>query len=350
MSTRIFVIGASHSGLRDLCSLVERLPVDFPAPILIAQHVSPDSRSRLAEMLSAAGPLPACHPRSGESIRNGHIYVAPPDHHMLVRPKYVWLSRGPRENHQRPALDVLFRSAALAYGAGVVSVVLTGYLDDGTAGAMAVKAGGGSVIVQDPVEASASQMPTSALRHISRVDHCCGIVGIAALMETYANEVVPKAPPFEARALLEAEDRLAEGVFTPADWQLLVRAGKFSGLSCPECHSALWELPAEGMLRFRCHSGHAYSAQSLASAQAEVRQTSQASLYSALLDELALSERILAEPSYRLETEFANDVQRRVSQLMLEAHQIRKWSNAILAGSGIEAPITPPSVIGAGTN
>jgi two-component system chemotaxis response regulator CheB len=139
MSTRIFVIGASHSGLQALCGLVARLPANFPAPVFIVQHTAREGRSRLPELLSKAGPLPASHPRAGESIRPGHIYVAPPDHHMLVRPKYVWLSRGPRENQIRPAVDPLFRSAALAYGAAVVGVVLTGYLDDGTAGAVSVK-------------------------------------------------------------------------------------------------------------------------------------------------------------------------------------------------------------------
>jgi two-component system chemotaxis response regulator CheB len=262
---------------------------------------------------------------------------------MLIRPKYVWLSRGPRENHSRPAVDPLFRSAALAYGAALVGVVLTGYLDDGTAGAVAVKARGGTIVVQDPSEASAPSMPTSALTHVLDVDHCGKLEEIAALMVRLANDDPPTVASREARSLLEIEDRFAEGKFTPSDWQMLISAGRFSGLSCPECHGALCELPEKNMLRFRCHSGHAYSAQSLASAKADEAESARSALHAALMEELALGERVLVESTYRRETEFANELGRRMGRLMLEAHQVQKWSTGMLEGSGFEPPLTAPN-------
>jgi len=346
MSTRIFVIGASHSGLQALCGLVARLPANFPAPVFIVQHTAREGRSRLPELLSKAGPLPASHPRAGESIRPGHIYVAPPDHHMLVRPKYVWLSRGPRENQIRAAVDPLFRSAALAYGAAVVGVVLTGYLDDGTAGAVSVKARGGTVVVQDPTEATAPSMPTSALAHVPEVDHCGKVEEIAALLVQLANDDPPTVSPLEARTLLEIEDRCAEGKMTPVDWQVLASAGRLTSLSCPECHGPLCELPEKTMLRFRCHCGHAYSAQSLTIAKSEEADVTRSALRAVLTEEALLAERVLADASYRREIEFADELGRRVSRLMLEAHQVQHWSTSMLEGSGFEPPVTAPNAAG----
>jgi two-component system, chemotaxis family, protein-glutamate methylesterase/glutaminase len=343
MSSRLFVIGASHSGLQALCSLVADLPANFPAPVFIVQHTAREGHSRLPEFLSAAGPLPAAHARSGEFIRPGHIYVAPPDHHMLVRPKYVWLSRGPRENHTRPAVDPLFRSAALAYGAAVVGVVLTGYLDDGTAGAIAVKARGGTVIVQNPAEATAPSMPTSALNHVPDVDHCGNVKEIAALLVQLAGDDPPTVASLDARVQLEIEDRAAEGKMTAADWNVLAGLGRFSGLSCPECHGPLCELPDKNMLRFRCHCGHAYSAQSLASAKSEEADALRSALLAALSEESALADRALAEPAYRREPLFAGELTRRSSRLMVEAHQVRNWSTGMLEGSGIEPLAIPPN-------
>lgn len=346
MSSRLFVIGASHSGLQALCALLADLPANFPAPVFIVQHAAREGHSRLPELLAKAGPLPASHPRPGESIRPGHIYVAPPDHHMLVRPKYVWLSRGPRENHTRPSVDPLFRSAALAYGTAVVGVVLTGYLDDGTAGAIAVKARGGTVIVQNPADATAPSMPRSALNHVPDVDHCGDVKEIAALLVQLANDDPPTVTSLEARALLEIEDRAAEGKMTSSDWGVLAGMGRFNGLSCPECHGPLCELPDRHMLRFRCRCGHAYSAQSLASAKSEEADSIRSALRAALIEESALAERVLAEPTYRQETEFTGEIGGRVSRLMVEAHQIQNWSTSLLEGSGVEALATPPNAAG----
>jgi two-component system chemotaxis response regulator CheB len=168
----MFVIGASLSGIDAISELVSKLPAGFPAPIFIAQHVAPHSPGMLPYLLSKAGPLPALHPKHASLFEPGHIYVAPPDRHMLIKKGYIILSHGPQENLARPAIDPLFRSAAVEYGPAVVGVVLTGQLNDGTLGLLMIKDRGGFAIVQEPKEATARSMPLSAIRHM-KVDKVC---------------------------------------------------------------------------------------------------------------------------------------------------------------------------------
>jgi two-component system chemotaxis response regulator CheB len=159
----IIVIGASVGGVETLTQLVAHLPEDLPAAVFVVLHISPDAPSVLGRILSRSGPLPARAAQDDEPIQHGRIYVAPPDHHMLVKQGYVSVVRGPKENRPRPAIDPLFRSAAAAYRSRVIGVVLTGLLDDGTAGMLAVKRCGGTAIVQDPEEALYPDMPRSVL-------------------------------------------------------------------------------------------------------------------------------------------------------------------------------------------
>ena len=172
MMTRrdIVVIGASAGGVNALLSLAQALPPGFPAAVLIVLHIG-SHRSMLPELLTSSGSHRAIHPQDGEPLAPGTIYVAPPAHHMLIEGDVVRLTRGAKEHHARPAIDPLFRSAALAHGPRVIGVILTGRQDDGTAGLRAVKACGGITVVQDPADAEEPGMPTSALRHV-QVDHC----------------------------------------------------------------------------------------------------------------------------------------------------------------------------------
>ncbi len=201
MTKRIFVIGSSLSGIDALSNLVAQLPANFPAPIFITQHVASHSPGLLPQILTRAGHLPASHPKNGELIEPGRIYVAPPDRHMLIRKGYVTLSHGPRENLARPAIDPLFRSAALAYGPAVAAAVLTGQLDDGTAGLLAVKDRGGTTIAQDPKEATARSMPESAIRY-AKVDYCLTLREMGALFVDLAHDDPPAVTADDTQKLM----------------------------------------------------------------------------------------------------------------------------------------------------
>jgi two-component system chemotaxis response regulator CheB len=164
---RIVVVGASAGGVEALIQLTKALPADFPAPIFVTIHIPPDSPSILPEILKRHGRLDARHAQDGMLYKAGTIYIAPPDHHMLIgSDRMVRLDRGPRENRHRPAIDPLFRSAAVAAGPAAIGAVLTGALDDGTAGLIAIKQCGGVAIVQDPADAAYRTMPQSAIENV----------------------------------------------------------------------------------------------------------------------------------------------------------------------------------------
>ena len=173
MDHDIILLGASAGGVDALIRLCSGLPRDLPAALLVVQHIAPTSRSMLPRLLCRAGPLPAAHAEDREAIRPGRIYVAKPDHHLLVNAAdhRLMLRRGPHENRSRPAIDPLFRSAAVAFGPRVVGGVLSGLLEDGTAGLVAIKAYGGISVVQSPEDAAWPDMPRNALRGDSP-DHC----------------------------------------------------------------------------------------------------------------------------------------------------------------------------------
>jgi two-component system chemotaxis response regulator CheB len=329
VADRIVVIGASLSGIDALASLIGALPANFSAPILITQHVASHSPGMLPQILSETCKLPVTHPRSPQLIEPGHVYVAPPDRHMLVRKGgYISLSHGPHENFARPAIDPLFRSCALVYGPAVIGVVLTGQLDDGTAGLLAVKACGGTTIVQDPAEATAPSMPSSALRHV-QVDHTCKLADMARLLTQLAADAPTDPVSDHARALIEIENRIAEGVFNVGDWWQLEQMSTPSGLNCPLCRCALYEIAEQPLLRFRCRSGHGFSALTLLSCQGDVRESQQSSLFGTLIEEITLSRRLLADPTYRGELHITGGLAARVASLEKKTAQICDWLHAM---------------------
>jgi len=290
MPKDIIVIGASAGGLEALRSLVGGLPEDLRASVFVVLHTSADSPGLLAAILGRAGKLPVSAAVDGERIRPGRIYVAPPDHHLIVEPGIVRTTRGPRENRFRPAIDPLFRSAAQTYGPRVVGVILTGYLDDGTAGLWMVKRLGGTAVVQDPEDALVDSMPRSALLHV-RVDHCLPLADIAPLLTRLSSEAaeegefeVPEETNIEV-SIAKTDKALEAGV---------LKLGEPSNYACPECHGVLLQLREEERIRFRCHTGHAYSLESLV---AEIDQAIEESLWSAIrsVEEKVLLMRHLAE-------------------------------------------------------
>ena len=259
MATKhLVVIGASAGGIEALRNVVRGLPADFPAAIAVVLHTSPHAPGVLHEILERSGSLPAVYPRDGERLDAGRIYVAPPDHHLLVEPGRVRVSKGPRENRFRPAIDPLFRSAAQVFGPAAIGVILTGNLDDGAAGLWTIKQLGGIAVVQDPAEAMFPSMPRSAMDVVA-VDYVVPLAGVAPLLTQLtarpAGDVgeVPERVDVEVKVAKE-EDPVDAGV---------TRLGSPSPLACPECHGVLLEVKEANRVRFRCHTGHAYSAESL---------------------------------------------------------------------------------------
>jgi two-component system chemotaxis response regulator CheB len=260
----IVVIGASAGGVEAISKVVAGLPRDLKAAVFVVLHLS-RGRSVLPEILTRAGRLPAKHPIDGELIQHGRIYVAVPDHHLTIEDDHVRVLHGPTENSARPAVDPLFRSAARTYGSRVIGIVLTGSLDDGTSGLAAVKEAGGIAVVQDPEEAFAPSMPRSALEFV-QVDHVLPLHEISGLVVSLVREESEESTSRKGPHLrqLEADLRPPDIPIHEGD-----RPGRMAVVTCPECHGALWETDEESILRFRCRVGHAYSAESMLSAQTD---------------------------------------------------------------------------------
>ncbi|HUQ52407.1 MAG TPA: chemotaxis protein CheB [Gammaproteobacteria bacterium] len=254
------VVGSSAGGVRALRSLVGELPADLPAAVLVVNHIPAGSRSALPVILDEAGPLTAKPAEDGERLKHGTVYVAPPDRHLLVEKGRLRLTRGPRENRVRPCIDTLFRSAAVDLGPRVIGVVLSGTLDDGTAGLWAIKDRGGVAIVQRPTEAEYPDMPENAMKHVD-VDHVLPAAEISAKLAELVRERTGSAMPvpeaMAAEAALELHgSALKEGVLS---------LGKASPNACPECHGSLIEINQGSITRYRCHTGHGFSLQTLMS-------------------------------------------------------------------------------------
>jgi two-component system chemotaxis response regulator CheB len=258
----VIVIGASAGGVEALSQLVAQFPSDLAASIFIVLHTAPDSPGLLAQILDNRGPLRATIPADGEPIEPGVIYVAPPDRHLLVKPGHMHLTRGPRENRSRPAIDVLFRSAAIAYGPRVVGVILTGLLNDGVVGLLAVQRCGGVTVAQDPADATYPDMPHNALKVVA-ADYVLPLAEMGAVLARLAGEPAPAAAP--APLDIVAEARFAERGVEMSDGE--VQLGQATSLSCPECNGPLQRLENDAVHRYRCHVGHAYTAESLAADQ-----------------------------------------------------------------------------------
>ncbi|MGC2694233.1 MAG: chemotaxis protein CheB [Candidatus Angelobacter sp.] len=255
----IIVIGTSVGGVDALQRLVSGLPKDFPAALFVVLHVPAEGASVLPDILKRAGELPASHPRDGDPIRIGHIYVAPPDNHLLIEDGKVRVMHGPKENRHRPAVDPLFRSAAAWYGPRVIGVVLTGAMDDGTAGLLSIKKRGGVAVVQDLDDAVCADMPRSALEIVD-VDHVAPLESMPALLQELVREQVAENGTGKSSRLTK-ESKIAQlDMETIEDEN---RPGKPSSFGCPECGGVLWELDGEQMVRFRCRVGHAFTANSL---------------------------------------------------------------------------------------
>lgn len=258
----IIVIGASAGGVYALKDLVTSLPADLKASIFVVMHVSPHAPSFLPDILTSAGPLPAIHPKDGELVQPGYIYIAPPDHHLLIEFDQVLVKKGPKENRFRPSIDALFRSAAYTHGPRVIGIVMTGMLDDGTSGMWSVKRLGGITIVQEPDEAMYPSMPDNVLDNVE-VDYRLPVTDMAALLAGLTNETVSVKTklPEEEDHLMETEVNIAaqDSAFDLG----ILDLGELTPLTCPECNGALVSIKEGKLIRYRCHTGHAFTASSL---------------------------------------------------------------------------------------
>lgn len=260
----IVVVGASAGGVESLIAFVRALEPDLPATILVVLHVPASGASALPHILQRVGKLPVEVAISGQELQPGRIVIAPPDRHLVVVDNKLRTSHGPRENGHRPAVDVLFRSAARACGSRVIAVVLSGSLDDGTAGAIAVKDRGGLVLAQAPTDAAYPGMPQSAIEHVDVTE-----IGTAAQLGGAVSRLCRTPAPARKDGpdltLVEAEMAGTFDIAIAVDDQ----PGHPAGFGCPECHGTLFEIEDGGLLRFRCRLGHAWSSHGLLLEQAQ---------------------------------------------------------------------------------
>jgi two-component system chemotaxis response regulator CheB len=332
----IVVIGASAGGIDALKVLVSSLPKDLDAAVFITLHVPPYSMGIVAEILERAGSLPVSYAKDWEAIENGRIYVAPPDRHLLFEKQgYVRVTRGPRENRFRPAIDPMFRSAALCFGHRVIGVILTGWLDDGTAGLRAVRERGGLTMVQHPDDAFAPSMPLNAIKQVE-VDQILSLKDIgprlAQLVNTPAGEEVKNPVPDEMDIevkIAKEEHALESGI---------LKWGKPSMYACPECHGVLLQLHEGNSTRFRCHTGHAYSVDSLL---AEFTMKNEESLWSAIraLEENAILMKGLAR--HAAENHTHPDSIKHSESLLKKADEVLERANLVRRAL---APIEPHEI------
>jgi two-component system chemotaxis response regulator CheB len=256
----IVVIGASAGGVEALRGFFSALPASLEAAVLVVLHIPPHTPSRLDRILAHTTSLPVAVAEDGQAIEHGQVYVASPDRHLMVTPQGIRLSRGPKEGRARPSIDVLFRSAATAFGSRVIGVVLSGALDDGTAGLWAIKDHRGTVLVQAPSEAMHASMPESAIAHV-QVD----FIGTVEALAAKVAELVGTAAPGEAGTAFSVHramenDIAMEGNALKAG---VMNLGQVSKYTCPDCHGVLVQIEEGPIVRFRCHTGHAFSLKTL---------------------------------------------------------------------------------------
>ena len=327
----IVTLGASSGGVETLMKLVRSLPPDLPAAVFVVIHLSEGFPSALPSILSRAGPLAAVHPEDGDQIESGRIYVAPPGFHMLLEPGHVRIVRGPKENRHRPAVDPLFRTAARAYGSRVVGVILTGALHDGTAGLLAVKRRGGVAVVQNPEEAPFSGMPQSALEYID-VDHCLPLEKIASLLTRLSREPAKEEGDYPVPEEMEYESKIAG--LDPSAVESEAPPGDLSSLSCPECAGPLYELRDGQFLRFRCRVGHAYTADSVMDAKADVLENALYMALNTLEENAEIAERLAVRSRARQLLQAAERFEKRAKEAREHAVVIRR----VLSEDTSEAP------------
>ena len=316
----LVVVGASAGGVEALRVLLGSLPPDFPAALLVVLHMPPTGRSALPEILDRSCPLPVHRAVNGAPVQPGVVTVAVPDHHLMMVGDRLLISRGPRENGHRPAVDVLFRTAARTGGPRVVAVVLSGALDDGTAGMIAVRERGGVGVAQDPEDAIYASMPTHAIE-VASADHVAPVAKMGSLLVDLVTEEIAAAAPAVSE-LMDREAAMAE--FDAAELTDEDRPGTPSGFGCPSCHGALFAITEGGMERYRCRVGHAWSPEALAAEQSEALEGALWMALRGLEERAALSLRMRQRAEQRGHTHTAQTFRERHDEAQEAALLIRR--------------------------
>jgi two-component system chemotaxis response regulator CheB len=332
----IIVIGASAGGVQALTEVMRGLPEDLAACVFVVVHTSPTSPGILPVILDRAGPLVVKHAEQDERPTNGHVYVAPPNSHMLLMDGRIMLTQGPKENGFRPAVDPLFRTAARAFGDRVVGVVLSGGLDDGTQGLNFIKRHGGISIVQDPDEAPFPSMPANAVNN-DHPDHVVPIAQIAPLLAQLAAE------PYKHRGRTMSRkggngDEMDVAEVGDASLRNEDLPGPPSPFTCPECGGALWELDNGQIVRYRCHVGHSYSIQGLTQQQSQLVEDAMWTALRALEEAAAMRRRIAARSSMGKLSSMAKEYDRQAADYENRASVLRE---VLLSGKMRTAADTP---------
>src|SRR5262245_33326296 len=315
----LVAIGASAGGVEALTLLCTKLAAQFPATILITLHLPSHSDSALDQLLSQAGPLPAKFANHGDQLRKGQIFLAPPGCHLIADGDRLMLGKGPRENHVRPAIDPMLRSVAVCCGSRAVGVVLTGTLGDGASGLKAIQQCGGISVVQDPDDAAFPEMPRTALNR-SMPDHIVRLADLPLLLNSLVQR--PAGEPKPCPESVRFEVAVASG--QRSSMRDMDRLGRRSVLTCPDCHGVMWEIDDDDLYHYRCHTGHAYGADTMAFALDENVRRALASALRALEERIALTEKLRWHANDRGHNKSADIWTRRIEEIEKEADSLRR--------------------------
>lgn len=321
----LVVIGASAGGIEALQQLLSGLPRDFGATVLIVLHTSSHPESLLPQIFQRSCKLPVRQATDGEEFQCGKVYVARPDFHLIVEGKLLRVIQGPRENRHRPAIDPLFRSAASSHHRQVIGVILTGSLDDGTAGLMMVRARGGTAIVQSPDTAMFPSMPEAALEQVPEA-MVLPLAEIAEAIVTLTREQIPDVSPVDRKRDV---DDLKEIKFAEADMSQIENEeghpGHPSSFACPDCGGVLWEIEQNGFLRFRCRVGHAFTVRHLGAEQRHAIETSLWAALRALEESASLYKRMADRAFHSAHGHAAETYRDRVANTTENARILREF-------------------------
>jgi len=331
----IVVIGGSAGAIEPASEIVRLLPAAFPGAIFVVVHFPGSVTSALPRILTRAGTIPASHARDEEAIEPGRIYIAPPDCHLFLENGLIRLTRGPKENGHRPAIDPLFRSAAHHFRERTIGILLSGNLSDGTAGLLAIKQRGGIAIVQDPDSAMFSGMPRSAVERVP-VDHIVPVEAIPHLLM----ELTTRPLPSRKDMAMDLRERADDTLDPAAAEDRKTQAGIPSTMSCPECHGVLWEHRDGDVLAFRCRVGHAFTEEALLAIQAEQLEAALWTALRALEEHGALSRRLATRAATRGHSHSASTFTEHAMDAEHHASTIR----TVLA-SGVRGKVTVASVL-----